>query len=150
MLLCRCPNCHSRIHLEALIQDSAAQELIALVTGMDSHLGRPLVVYLGLFRSASRDLAFDRALKLANEVLQLEPAQALPQALAQTVEAIRNKRQQQPGIKPLSNHNYLKRVLEDVPAQPGDIAQATSRRMSKQEARSGVTAAIMDINDTDW
>ena len=71
MHLSRCPICHSRISLEALVQDEAGRELMALVAKLDTQTGAALVSYLGLFRSASRDLANERALKLAREALNL-------------------------------------------------------------------------------
>ena len=113
MQLARCPICHSRINLEALIQDEAGRELLALLIDLDTLIGAALVSYLGLFRSPSRDLANDRALRLARETLSLGDPTRLSIALAETVEALRNK---QPH-KPLTNHNYLKRVLESVEAR---------------------------------
>ena len=71
MQLSRCPICHSRISLEALVQDEAGRELMALVAKLDTQTGAALVSYLGLFRSVSRDLANERALKLAREAKQL-------------------------------------------------------------------------------
>jgi hypothetical protein len=113
MQLTRCPVCHARIGLDQLIQDEAGRELLALVARMPDWLAAPLVSYLGLFRPATRDLANDRAFRLAREVLELSGEQQLAQALTDTVQAMRVK-QDQGGFKPLSNHNYLKQVLESV------------------------------------
>ena len=71
MHLTRCPICRSRISLEALVQDEAGRDLLALVARLDTQTGAALVSYLGLFRSVSRDLANERALKLAREAKQL-------------------------------------------------------------------------------
>ena len=109
MQLNRCPICHTRISLDALAQDEAGRELLGLLSKLDTDSGTALVGYLGLFRSASRDLANDRALKLAREALSLGATGNVAQAMRQTVEQIQAK-----GGKSLSNHNYLKRVLEDV------------------------------------
>lgn len=115
MQLSRCPICHSRISLEALVQDEAGRELMALVAKLDTQTGAALVSYLGLFRSASRDLANERALKLARETLGITPDTArLAIALSETVEALRGKQPHQP----LKNHNYLQKVLESVQARP--------------------------------
>ena len=113
MHLARCPICHSRINLEALTQDEAGRELLALLARLDTQTGASLVAYLGLFRSATRDLANDRALRLATEALGIcSPAgpSRLSVALAETVEALRHKQSRQP----LKNHNYLKKVLEST------------------------------------
>ena len=113
MQLTRCPICHSRISLEALVQDEAGRELMALVARLDSQTGGALVSYLGLFRPARRDLANERALRLANEALGLVPASDIARlaiALSETVEALRGRQPRHP----LKNHNYLKKVLETV------------------------------------
>lgn len=110
-----CPICHAQFTIEALTQDAAARELLALRAAMMPSL----LSYLGLFRSATRALAFDRALKLTHEVLSLDTDPArLEAALAETVESMRQKREQGQ-VKPLKNHNYLKRVLENqIPPGP--------------------------------
>ncbi len=108
MQLNRCPICHTRISLDALVQDEAGRELLGLLIKLDTDAGTALVGYLGLFRSATRDLANDRALKLAKEALSLGHIGNVAQAMRQTVEQIQAK-----GGKPLTNHNYLKKVLSD-------------------------------------
>lgn len=123
----RCPCCHASNSLEAFVADDAGRELLRRLAGTGP-LFRPLVTYLGLFRSSSRDLAHDRALRLAEEVLALNAnPHALLAALCETVEAMRAKRDQG-DIRPLKNHNYLKRVLEgiNVTAQPAGACGNTS------------------------
>lgn len=113
MHLARCPICHSRINLEALTQDEAGRDLLALLARLDTQTGAGLVAYLGLFRSATRDLANDRALRLATETLDLCAAEDRPRlalALTETVEALRNKHPR----RPLKNHNYLTKVFESI------------------------------------
>jgi hypothetical protein len=116
MQLGRCPVCHSRISLEQVCQDDAGRELLALLAKLDSATGVALVSYLGLFRSHNRDLANDRALRLAQEVVALEAFQFLVPALIETTEALKAKRSSGE-VKALGNHNYLKRVLESVVAR---------------------------------
>lgn len=114
MNLARCPVCHSHIHLEAIVQDEAGRELLGLLANMEGDLSRALVTYLGLFRPEKRDLSNDRALRLAQEVIDLTLDRTkLAIALAQTVETLRAK-----GGSALRNHNYLKRVLENAPSLP--------------------------------
>lgn len=115
MQLTRCPVCHSRINLEALVQDASGRDLLALLADLDTLTGSALISYLGLFRPAARDLANDRALRLAREVLDLSHNTArIAIALSETVELLRAKHPR----KPLTGHNYLKRVLESVEARP--------------------------------
>ena len=148
MQLERCPVCHSKIGLEQLCQDAAGRELLALLAKMDSLSGTALVSYIGLFRSANRDLANDRALKLAHEALALADANRLIPALQETIESLRDKRQQGQ-TKPLTNHNYLKRVLESVVArcedQPKRIGPVTS-----QAGYGTAEASRKRLNDTSW
>ena len=134
MQLTRCPTCHSRISLEAIVQDDASRELLVLFAKLDRTPAMVLVSYLSLFRSKSRDLANDRALRIADEVLTLAPIETLIPALSQVVEQMRTK-QQAGGFKPLSNHNYLKRVLETTglsAGMEGDIQTLPPGRRSQK------------------
>nr|WP_067289818.1 hypothetical protein [Marinobacterium profundum] len=150
MQLSRCPVCHSRINLQALVQDEAGRELLALLVKLDTQAGSALVGYLSLFRAQTRDLANDRALRIALDALDLAPTAALVPALAHTVETMRSK-QQQGQFKPLANHNYLKRVLEGGDnGQPIAALPAGMVTESRQGKRAAVTSSIMDIRDTDW
>lgn len=132
MNLGRCPVCHARLQLEALCQDEAARELLALLAGLDGALGRALVSYLGLFRPQRGDLPHDRALRLARAALALCPDSVrLATALAETAEAIRAKSDG----RAMRNHNYLLRVLEGIPAGTAVVAVAArGRPASKHRA----------------
>ncbi len=115
-----CPCCHARIPLEAAAADDAARSLMALLAGLDRPLGVQLIAYLGLFRPRSRALGWARALRLAGEVLELEPDPArLAAALDETVQALRRKRDAG-AFAPLRNHNYLREVLRHLPAPTAD------------------------------
>lgn len=149
MQLGRCPTCHSRISLEAVVQDEAGRELLALLAGVDKNTGSALVSYLGLFRSSKRDLANDRALRLAKEALALAETPALLPALAHTVETMRGK-QQLGQFKPLANHNYLKRVLESDSGQAIGALPNSTLPANRQQRRTLVSQDLMDIHNTDW
>ncbi|AXN95986.1 MULTISPECIES: hypothetical protein [Pasteurellaceae] len=117
MKLCRCPICHSDIHLEGLIEDEAGRELLVQISQLTHGVAKPMVAYLGLFKPQKSNLNNARALKILTDVLELYPCSLLlAQALTETVASIRKKRQQalQTGqkIEPLANHNYLKSVYE--------------------------------------
>lgn len=117
MKLCRCPICHSDIHLEALIEDDAGRELLGKISQLTHGCAQPMVGYLGLFKPVKSNLNNARALKIVSDVLELYPCSLLlAQALSETVASLRKKRQQalQAGqkIEPLTNHNYLKSVYE--------------------------------------
>lgn len=145
MQLTRCPVCHSRIGLEQLIQDEAGRELLALLACMQDYLAMQLVPYLGLFRPATRDLPNDRALRLAREaVMMCVDGPILAQALAETVQAMRVK-QDQGGFKPLSNHNYLKQVLESVTARGMSGTALVTAQGSAPSAPRSKTAQTIDM-----
>lgn len=117
-MIFHCPLCHGAFSIEALVQDQAGRDLLCMVVKAGP-LAPTLLSYLSLFRSEKRALAYDRALKLAQEVMELSGNQAhLAAAMAETAEALRQKREQGQA-KPLKNHNYLRRVLENqIPPSP--------------------------------
>ena len=145
-MLLHCPCCHAQYSIEMITQDAAARELL----GMRGAMPPNLLAYLTLFRSETRALSFDRALKLAKEAIQLsDNVLQLDAAMATTVESMRANREQGQG-KPLKNHNYLKRVLESTP-ESGSIAVA-----SRQKATAGTSKraqsfeALASWADGDW
>jgi hypothetical protein len=139
VIIGRCPVCHSHLALEAIVQDDCARDLLGLLASMPDELGRALVSYLGLWRPAKQDLRWDRALRLAREVLALDTDQArLAWALAETVEAIRAKG----GQTPIKSHGYLKRVIENAPAAVSTTA-ATARTTAAPARTTSRTADAM-------
>lgn len=150
----RCPVCHAEAALEAWAEDEAARELMALLSTLDATLGRPLVAYLGLFRAGRRALSWERALRLARDVMALESDPLrLAAALSQTVEQLRAKREAGDG-RTLSSHGYLRRVLEGMPraaqalaaAQP-QTPEAASGRRPRATAPSATLDGLMALED---
>lgn len=122
----RCPACHAEYSIEQAVEDEAARELMGVLSDLPREVSRPLAAYLGLFRSRSRALAWERALRLAREVLGLHPDTSLVGvALSETVESMRAKQSADGDWKPLTNHNYLRRVLDSVAARPRQAIAAT-------------------------
>ncbi len=145
MQLNRCPICHTRISLDALAQDEAGRELLALIAALNNDFAMALIGYLGLFRSATRDLSNDKALRLTKDIVAMGMNSQLPQAMRQTVEQIQAK-----GGKPLTNHNYLKRVLEDAPAAVigFDLAKEQDVTVYHKPAKtSKTTQALQALED---
>lgn len=142
-MILHCPLCHGTFSLDALIQDQAGRELLMLMA-QQGPLGPPLLQYLTLFRSEKRALPFDRSLRLAQDVLALPaPPEQLAVALAETVESLRARREQGGPVKPLRNHNYLKRVLESQPAPlPGSSEVPGPRPPAPGSASSKTARAI--------
>jgi len=143
MKLGRCPICHSQIQLEALVQDEAGRQLLAALLPLSPEHGAALVSYIGLFRAHNRDLANDRALRLMKETLALGGAEITP-ALAEVVEAMRNKAAESPAAwKPLTQHNYLKRVIESLAARPAPAPQVSQPGQDAKLKPTSKTAAGM-------
>jgi hypothetical protein len=142
MQLSRCPSCHSRISLEAIVQDKSASDLLGILIDLPEGFGRAMVNYLALFRSNKRDLANDRALKLANEVLAIsDDKPRLANAMLETVQAMRIK-QDEGSFKPLTNHNYLKRVFETVTYLPAVKPSLNASQMPVSGGRNQSKAAM--------
>ena len=113
MKLCRCPVCHSDINLDQLLEDDAGRELLSIITELKFGVARPLVSYIALFRPEKSALSNTRAVKLMREVLdQFPPSQLLAHSLSETVSAVQKKRRESKNLAPLSNHSYLKQVIE--------------------------------------
>lgn len=113
MKLCRCPICHSDIHLDQLLEDDAGRELLSLIAQCQAEVARPLVAYIGLFRPEKSQLSNSRAVKLIKEVLALYPQSLLlAHALSETVRAVQDKRRHNQNRAALTNHNYLKQVYD--------------------------------------
>ena len=113
MKLCRCPVCHSDIHLDALLEDDAGREMLGIITNLRGDNARALVSYIGLFRPEKSALSNGRALKLMQEVLEMyQPSPLLAHALNENVQAVMKNRRETRNIQALSNHNYLKKVYE--------------------------------------
>ena len=141
-----CPCCHAQFSVEAIIQDEADRELL----GLKSTLPPATFSYLALFRSEKRALSWERALKLAREVVEIGDGKAgtgdrgpeigaLNEAMMETVEALRGK-----GKGPLKNHNYLKRVMESRI----EVAGAQDL-VSSSASRPGTSKTDAAINSLD-
>lgn len=142
MKLCRCPICHSDLHLEALIEDEAGRELLGKISQLPHGVAKPMVGYLGLFKPMKSNLSNSRALKILDDVLnQFECSRLLAHCLSETVQAVRKKRLNGQNFEPLTNHNYLKSVMETQ--KVSFVATPTSdrnpeKRMAEDKRRADI------------
>jgi len=160
-----CPNCFVELTPDTLAtatEDDAAREYLGLFNTHSWELLRPLSGYIGLFRPKKSRLSWNRALKLAQEVLALDDVHGstsvagagrtratndirIAAALIETTEAMRVK-QRAGQFKPLTNHNYLLRVLESLPAgiqaakAPAGATQTTTPQSKAAQARAALDA----------
>lgn len=107
-----CPNCGFTCSLDDIIKDECAREFSALMI-QHANLYRNLVLYAGLFSKPTRKTSWPKILRIAQEVLALGCDERMDEALFKTVESMREKHSDGT-FKPLTNHRYLSKVLEDV------------------------------------
>lgn len=113
-----CPVCHSRNSVEACLATEAGQAYMRLLLSQPDGLRHSLARYILLWAPPKSEMAYTRRLRLAEETLALDAdPRRLAIALAETVEGIMAKRREG-DVRPLTQHNYLKRVLESVAATP--------------------------------
>jgi len=111
--LCRCPVCHSDIHLDALLEDDAGREMLGIISNLKGGNARALVSYIALFRPEKAALSNGRALKLMREVLEMyQPSPLLSHALTETVSGVMKNRRETRNMVALTTHNYLKKAYE--------------------------------------
>lgn len=151
MKLCRCPICHSDLHLEAMTEDEAGRELLGKISQLDKGIAPALVAYLGLFKPAKSNLSNSRALKIFNDILDLfEPSKLLAHCLSETVQAVRKKRLNGQNHEPLTNHNYLKSVYDTQKtmwkSNPATRADTPKSRMEEDKNRTAVEYIQRFIN----
>ncbi len=117
----RCPSCGATNSLDALMAHQDASGALAAAFKLNGKLGRALVMYLGLFRSSTRELSFDRVSKLLTEIQpdierqaitrdRIEyqaPAAAWIYAIEQTIHA----RDTGKLVLPLKTHGFLYTVI---------------------------------------
>ena len=144
MKLCRCPVCHSDIHLDALLEDDAGREMLGIITNLRGDNARALVSYIALFRPEKAALSNGRALKLMREVLDMyQPSPLLSHALTETINGVMKNRRETRNVVALTNHNYLKKVYEG--AKPLFAVVRNEGKSADKLAEDKRTAAIQYI-----
>lgn len=122
---CKCPNCYATGSLEMFTSDEASQAFVS-VLNLTGELAKPLIRYLGLFRSENRDLSFSRTAKLINEIApdivagqisrnrQTYPAPK--KAWIWAINVMLERREQGLLQLPLKTHGYLYEVISSFKA----------------------------------
>lgn len=149
----RCPACGATSSLDALLGHSEASQAFKSCLGLVGELQTPLVKYLALFRPDSRDLTFDRAAKLLNELApdivakQIQRnRQTFPAPLGAWVWAIGvvlERRDQGKIDLPLKSHGYLYEVISSYKPEYAPLQDSTPRK------HAGVRAAHTTYSKTD-
>jgi hypothetical protein len=142
-----CPNCHARLSLEALAEDTDARKLFGLLSQHEAAAGA-LVQYLQLFKPAKQSLRWTRALRLAQEVTALVydcggTDDQLQQACVRTVSAMQGKRSRGEW-QPLMSHGYFQRVLAAVMAEATDAAPTRPAQHTGPQSKRAAALRMLD------
>lgn len=155
----KCPACGATTSLDALLGHSDASQAFLASLMLTGELAAPLIKYLGLFRSESRDLTFERTAKLLNEIAANINAKQIKRghhaypapvgAWIWAINTILERRDQGKLQLPFKNHGYLYEVLtsykpEYSPAQdakPRSSHAATQAPRAKTDAERAVEQA---------
>lgn len=137
--VCTCKFCYAEQSIEDMIEAEAVRDYYRFLYTLPPALMRGLSAYVWMFRSAKRNLSYERRLKLAGEVLALDAdPRALAAALSDTVESLRRKRDEG-DVQPLTRHSYLIKVLASVGAHRDapafDLTQAGDSRVAPTQSQ---------------
>ncbi|MBQ9725123.1 MAG: hypothetical protein IJV56_07285 [Neisseriaceae bacterium] len=150
----RCPACGAENSLDALIANEDARGVLALLYGVDMGLVHALVRYMGLFRSNSRALSWERMARLLGQIVPDIQAgairrngQVFPAPISAWVWAvgqIMDARSSGCLKLPLTTHGYLYEVISRfkgdlMPIQQGVNPQA---EQAKQTVKSKTMSAL--------
>lgn len=150
----RCPACGATTSLDALLGHSEASKAFLAAINLVGDLAKPMIQYLGMFRSDSRDLTFDRASKLLNELAADINSQQIKRghhnypapkaAWIWAITVILERRDQGKLQLPFKNHGYLYEVITSFKPEYAPVQDSTSRN------HAGVrTAAHTTYSKTD-
>ena len=137
-----CPCCGAQNSLEALLNDAAARQAVAVALALPG-LGDRLVRYLGLFRAPKHGLTWDRAARLLEELNTAIAAgqitrhgQDWPAPLDYWKSALDQVLDARPTLTlPLKTHGYLYEVVL------GHSRKATEARATREERAAEQTQA---------
>lgn len=145
-----CPACGASASAEAWENDVNARRCLAAVACLPPVVGRHALTYVGLFRDpgSARGMAWKKATRIVGELAELvavdwvqwdqRPARsASPSLWAEVLEEMIAR---PPRSLPLSNHNYLRKVVYDR----ADKVDAVSEAEQNQAERRGVAITAED------
>ena len=153
----RCPACGATTSLDALLGHSEASRAFVAAINLVGDLAKPIIQYLGMFRSENRDLTFERASKLLNELAADINAKQIKRghhfypapkaAWIWAINTIIERRDQGKLQLPFKNHGYLYEVLtsykpEYTPVQDSSPRHAaTQAPLAKTDAERAIAQA---------
>ncbi len=148
----RCPACGATCSLDALLGHSDASQAFVASLNLTGDLAKPLVKYLALFRSESRDLTFERTAKLLSEITPDILAKQIKRghhsypapmgAWVWAINTILERRDQGKLQLPFKNHGYLYEVITSYKPEyaPAQEAKLRPSHAASQAARAKTDA----------
>ena len=140
----RCPACGATTSLDALLGHSEASRAFVAAINLVGDLAKPMIQYLGMFRSENRDLTFERASKLLNELAADINAKQIKRghhfypapkaAWVWAINTIIERRDQGKLQLPFKNHGYLYEVLTSYKPEYTPVQDSSPRHAATQVA----------------
>ena len=140
----RCPACGATTSLDALLGHSEASRAFVAAINLVGDLAKPMIQYLGMFRSENRDLTFERASKLLNELAADINAKQIKRghhfypapkaAWIWAINTIIERRDQGKLQLPFKNHGYLYEVLTSYKPEYTPVQDSSPRHAATQAA----------------
>ena len=147
----RCPACGATCSLDALLGHGDASQAFVASLNLTGDLAKPLVKYLALFRSESRDLTFERTAKLLSEITPDILAKQIKRghhsypapmgAWVWAINTILERRDQGKLQLPFKNHGYL---YEVITSYKPEYAPARETKLRPTHAASQAARAKTD------
>ena len=131
-----CPACGAKHSLEAAINDKAARQVMVLFGRLPPSVAAVMPEYLALFRPAKTGLRWSRVVTVLDELVPMIE-QGFKVAGARCRPAADHWRQaihdvaQRDLVRPLANHNYLRRVVAGL-AEQGAASAETAHHQALQ------------------
>ena len=134
-----CPSCGLIYPLEAGLSDGQARQFAALMGRVPPSIATPLLAYIRLFTPAKQGLTWTKALKFMDQMLPDIMTQSIKyngRAWATTesiwLEGLISMQDKRTSLAlPLSNHNYLYRIIAGL----ADKAEAGIEAQRQQRSR---------------
>ena len=147
----RCPACGATTSLDALLGHSEASRAFLASLNLTGELAAPLIKYLGLFRSESRDLTFERTAKILDELAADINAKQIKRghhfhpapkaAWIWAINTILERRDQGKLQLPFKNHGYLYEVITSYKPEYAPVQDSKSRSHAAAQAALAKTDA---------
>ncbi|SMF94328.1 hypothetical protein SAMN02949497_1638 [Methylomagnum ishizawai] len=141
----RCPCCGAEMSLDTLMALDAARDAVERALRL-APIGKPILMYLGLFRPAKRSLTLERVAKLLEDLLpMIEAAEikwegqvyAAPrEAWAGGIDTLVQMRAEGKLDLPLDNHNLLRSIIVRRIRQANLKAEAQAEAQEEQRRQA--------------